>query len=200
MIRNSESEKAKYLIYFLLDKKQIVYIGESQIGIARIFQHRTDKKFDDYIYISEREFPFLKNYYFRRYYERRWIIKFKNPKYNLEKITVPTLNEFLVKMYLWAENPQPEWAKPLTKFNHFFARKLEGKSKRGKVFYTDNQYSKVHSIIDINKILYIKQNLGIGYITTKELAFKFLANEKPKKSLGLRYTRKFNHRKETITN
>ena len=190
MIRNSESEKAKYLIYFLLDKKQIVYIGESQIGIARIFQHRTDKKFDDYIYISERELPFLKNYYFRRYYERRWIIKFNNPKYNLEKITVPTLNEFLVKMYLWAENPQPEWAKPLTKFNHFFARKLEGKSKRGKVFYTDNQYSKVHSILDIAKVLYINN----------ELAFKFLANEKPKKSLGLRYTRKFNHRKEAITN
>ena len=103
---------------------------------------------------------------------------------------MPTLNEFLIKMYLWAENPQPEWVRPLTKFNHFFARKLEGKSKRGKAFYTDNQYSKVHSIIDINKILYIKD----------ELAFKFLANEKPKKSLGLRYTRKFNHRKETITN
>ena len=190
MIRNSESKRAKYLIYFLLDKKQIVYVGESQIGIPRIFQHRATKKFDDYIYVCEKQLPFLKNYYFRRYYERRWIIKFKNPKYNLEKITVPTLNEFLVKMYLWAENPQPEWAKPLTKFNHFFARKLEGKSKRGKVFYTDNQYSKVHSIIDINKILYIKD----------ELAFKFLANEKPKKSLGLRYTRKFNHRKETITN
>jgi len=190
MIRNSESKRAKYLIYFLLDKKQIVYVGESQIGIPRIFQHRATKKFDDYIYVCEKQLPFLKNYYFRRYYERRWIIKFKNPKYNLEKITVPTLNEFLVKMYLWAENPQTEWVKPLTKFNHFFARKLEGKSKRGKAFYTDNQYSKVHSIIDINKILYIKD----------ELAFKFLANEKPKKSLGLRYTRKFNHRKETITN
>jgi hypothetical protein len=190
MIRNSESEKAKYLIYFLLDKKQIVYVGESQIGIARIFQHRTDKDFDDYIYISERELPFLKNYYFRRYYERRWIIKFKNPKYNLEKITVPTLNEFLVKMYLWAENPQREWVKPLTRFNNFFVRKLEGKSKRGKIFYTDNQYSKVHSTLDIAKVLYINN----------ELAFKFLANEKPKKSLRERYTRKFNHRKETITN
>ena len=117
------------------------------------------------------------------------LTRFK-PRYNFEPTKMPTLNEFLIKMYLWAENPQPEWVRPLTKFNHFFARKLEGKSKRGKVFYTDNQYSKVHSIIDINKILYIKD----------ELAFKFLANEKPKKSLGLRYTRKFNHRKETITN
>ena len=199
MIRNSESKRAKYLIYFLLDKKQIVYVGESQIGIPRIFQHRTTKKFDDYIYVCEKQLPFLKNYYFRRYYERRWIKRFK-PKYNFEPTRLPPLNEFLIKMYLWAENPQPEWVKPLTKFNTFFARKLEGRSKNGKVFYTDNQYTKVHNILDINKVLYIKKNVGVGYIATKELAFKFLANEKPKKSLGLRYTRKFNHRKENIYN
>jgi len=190
MIRNSESKRAKYLIYFLLDKKQIVYVGESQIGIPRIFQHRATKKFDDYIYVCEKELPFLKNYYFRRYYERRWINRFK-PKYNFEPTRLPTLNEFLIKMYLWPENPQPEWVRPLAKFNTFFTRKLEGRSRSGKSnFFTDNQYSKVHSILDIAKVLYINN----------ELAFKFLANEKPKKSLGLRYTRKFNHRKEAITN
>ena len=189
MIRNSEVARAKCLIYFLLDNKKIVYVGESQIGIPRIFQHRANKKFDDYIYVCEKQLPFLKNYYFRRYYERRWIKRFK-PKYNFEPTRLPPLNEFLIKMYLWAENPQPEWVKPLTKFNTFFARKLEGRSKNGKVFYTDNQYSKVHSNLNINQILYINN----------ELAFKFLANEKPKKSLGLRYTRKFNHRKENIYN
>ena len=209
MIRNSEATRPKYLIYFLLNRKNpnskkvykedIVYGGESHIGIARIFQHRATKEFNDYVFVSEKELPFLKNYYFRRYYERRWIKKF-NPKYNLERITVPTLNEFLVKMYLWPENPQREWVKPLTKYNTFFARKLEGKSRNGKIFYTDNLYTKVHNILDITKTLYIKQPPGVGYITTKGLAFKFLANEKPKKSLGLRYTRKFNHRKEIITN
>ena len=65
------------LIYFLLDMKVIVYIGETEKEPGkRIYQH-TDKKFDDVKCISSKKLSFLKNEYFRKYYELRWINKFK---------------------------------------------------------------------------------------------------------------------------
>ena len=40
------------IIYFLIKNKKIIYIGESDIGIKRIFEHRATKDFDTAKYIS----------------------------------------------------------------------------------------------------------------------------------------------------
>ena len=104
------------LIYFLIYMKVIVYIGETEKEPGkRIYQH-TDKKFDDVKCISSKKLSFLKNEYFRKYYELRWINKFK-PKYNKQNTKAPTLNNFICKMFLWFENPNHQFITPLTDYN-----------------------------------------------------------------------------------
>ena len=62
------------VIYFLLQDNEIVYVGSSNKGLGRIYQHIRDKKFDAYSYIvvpAENRADLENNYIFRF-----------NPKYN----------------------------------------------------------------------------------------------------------------------
>ena len=78
MIHEFKEEKEP-LIYFLCNventnckkiyKKDIVYVGETNVGFSRLFQH-TAKKHNKTMYIRRKSF---KNKYFRKYYETRLI-------------------------------------------------------------------------------------------------------------------------------
>ena len=183
------------LIYFLLDMKVIVYIGETEKEPGkRIYQH-TDKKFDDVKCISSKKLSFLKNEYFRKYYELRWINKFK-PKYNKEKTKAPSLNLFFLKIFLWFENPNPHWLVPLSMNSPFMQKQHqrwlpEHKNKNsGKLYWVMNQYSRIWKDIDLKKKLYIdNQN-----------PFKFLINEKMKPSLAGKLRKQFVPRQEKLHN
>ena len=183
------------LIYFLFDRNKIVYIGETETEFGkRIYQHK-DKKFDVVKCISSKKLSFLKNKYFRKYYELRWINKYK-PKYNKEKPKAPSLNLFLLKMFLWFENPNPHWLVPLSTYSPFMQKKHqrwlpEHKNKNsGKLYWVMYQYSKVWKDLDLKKKIYIdNQN-----------TFKFLLNEKMKFSMAGKLRKKFTPRKERLHN
>lgn len=61
-------------IYFLLNKNDVVYVGQTKKGIVRPLSHRYDKIFDTikFIYCEENELDYL---------EDKYILKYK-PKYN----------------------------------------------------------------------------------------------------------------------
>ena len=160
------------IIYFLIKNKKIIYIGESEIGIKRIFEHRASKKFDSAKYISSNNLKFLENNLFRKYYEAR-LIKFFKPKENKSgEYGSPPLNIFLIKMFLWKENPVADFIRPISKSTDFMNLKfLETKIKNTNKFKkVYNSYTQVWKQLNFNKRLYIdKQN-----------AFKYLAYEKYK--------------------
>lgn len=159
------------IIYFLIKNKKIIYIGESEIGIKRIFEHRASKKFDYAKYISSNNLKFLENSLFRKYYEARLINYFK-PKLNNGSYGCSPLNIFLIKMFLWKENPVADFIRPIsmsTDFMNlrFLETKIKNTNKFKKVY---NSYTQVWKQLNFNKRLYIdKQN-----------AFKYLAYEKYK--------------------
>ena len=165
------------LIYFLFDKKKLVYIGETEVEYGkRINQHKKDKKFDykNVKCISSKKLSFLNIKYFRKYYELRLINRFK-PKYNEQKTKAPSLNDFICKIFLFNENPNPQFITPLTSYNQIiykgkYKKYLEYKNKRRNKKCL-NQYTKVWDNLDINKKLYINN----------QNAFKFLTNEILKK-------------------
>tara|TARA_R100000656_G_scaffold13761_1_gene13987 strand:+ start:168 stop:749 length:582 start_codon:yes stop_codon:yes gene_type:complete len=181
------------LIYFLFYMGVIVYIGETEKEPGkRIYQH-TDKKFNDVKCISSKKLGFHKNKYFRKYYELRLINRFK-PKYNKETTKAPSLNLFFLKMFLWFENPNPQWIVPLSVYSPFMISKykkfLEHIYNPKKSRWVINDYTKVWNNIDINKNLYIdNQN-----------PFKFLINEKMKPSMAGKLRKKFTPRKEKLHN
>ena len=183
------------LIYFLFNKNKIVYIGETEKENGKRIYNHTDKKFDknNVKCISSKKLSFLNNKYFRRYYELRWINKFK-PKYNKEKTKAPSLNLFFLKMFLWFENPNPQWIVPLSAYSPFMINKykdfLEHIYNPRKSRWVINGYTKVWKNININKKLYIdNQN-----------PFKFLFNEEMKPSLTGKLRKKFTPRKEILHN
>ena len=188
----------KPLIYFLFDKEKLVYIGETKVEYGkRINQHKKDKKFDykNVKCISSKKLNFLNHEYFRKYYELRLINKFKSmvKKYNKQTTKAPTLNDFICKMFLWYENPNPIFITPLTNYNQInykgkFNKYLEYKTRKGRIKKVLNQYTNVWKDLDINKKLYIDgQN-----------AFKFLINETIKQKNN--YSIKFTPRKERLHN
>jgi len=180
------------LIYFLIYMKVIVYIGETEKEPGkRIYQH-TDKKFDDVKCISSKKLSFLKNEYFRKYYELRWINKFK-PKYNKQNTKAPTLNNFICKMFLWFENPNHQFITPLTDYNQIiykgkYNKFLEYKDRKGRTKKFPNKYTKVWDGLDLTKKLYINN----------QNAFKFLSNETIK--LSKQYSKQFTPRQEKLHN
>jgi len=194
------------LIYFLCDveninckkiyKKDIVYVGETRVGFSRLFQH-TAKKHNKTMYIRRESFN---NKYFRKYYEARLIKKF-NPKYNQKINTPPSLNLFLLKVFLWFENPNPFFMNLLSKKSPF----MEPANSTGKYWllhiyshlpvkdrekWVINKYTRVWETVDLNKKLYIdNQN-----------PFKFLINEEMKPSLTGKLRKEFTQRKEKMHN
>jgi len=197
------------LIYFLLDenikdpdkvyKKDIVYVGQTETELGRRPMSHTHIKKSSYVRkISSIKFKFLTNEYFRKYYELRCINKFPNKNNDQTKIA-PTLNLFLLKMFLFFENPNPLWINPLTKHCEFKRAKnsegiywlehrppLANKSK-----WVINSYTRVWETVDLSKKLYIdNQN-----------AFEFLINEEMKTPLKEGKLRKiFTPRKEKMHN
>ena len=138
MVKKINIEKEP-LIYFLFNKKKLVYIGETKVENGkRINQHKKDKKFDENNVkcITSKKLSFLKNEYFRKYYELRLINRFK-PKYNKQRTKAPTLNNFICKMFLWFENPNHQFINPLTAYNQIinkgkYNKFLEYKDRRGR--------------------------------------------------------------------
>lgn len=79
-----------YSIYFLLDKKQVVYIGCTMAPDRRINEHKLQgKKFDSSRVIKSGDF------YTARRYENRWISRFR-PKYNLKGLNLKEDQEVVV--------------------------------------------------------------------------------------------------------
>lgn len=179
------------LIYFLFYMNIIVYIGETAKELGkRIHQHKKDKKYDNVKYISSKKLSFLKNEYFRKYYELRLINRF-NPKYNKQRTKAPTLNNFICKMFLWFENPNHQFITPLTDYNQIiykgkYNKFLEYKDRKGRNKKFPNKYTKVWDDLDLTKKLYINN----------QNAFKFLSNETIK--LSKQYSKQFTPRKERL--
>lgn len=61
-------------VYFLFSDAELVYVGSTRRGVARVYQHINDKKFDSYslLEVAEKNLESVENAY---------ILKF-NPKYN----------------------------------------------------------------------------------------------------------------------
>ena len=196
--------KKEPMIYFLLDnkeknynkvyKKDILYAGETGTELGKRPVSHKDKKFDVVKGISSTTFKFLNNKYFRKYYELRCINKFAPTKYNRTKNRASTLNFFLLKMFLWFENPNSQWINPFARQCPFMQNKnkkwLEHIYNPRKSRWVINGYTRVWENLDLTKPLYIdNQN-----------AFKFLANEKVKASVGSKLRKVFTPRKETMHN
>lgn len=180
-------------IYFVFHKKskKIIYIGESQNGRSRVQLRRFDDKLCEVKVITSKKIKCLNNYYFRRYYEARWIYKFK-PEYNGGKdnkiTTPPSLNLFLMKMYLWNENPQTDWIVPFSQNCPFKCKFLNHTQKKNKYIY--NGYSKVWNEIDLSKKLFINN----------VKAFDYILNNKIEKTLGTKTRKTFRTRIEKLHN
>ena len=182
--------KKEPLIYFLLDeniknpnkvyKKDILYTGQTKTELGKRPMSHAIRKSHFVRKISSTKFKFLNNKYFREYYELRCINKFPN-KNNDQKKIAPSLNLFLLKMFLWFENPNPLWINPFTTYSEFMREKnsegiywlehrppLVNKSK-----WVINGYTRVWETLDLNKKLYIDN----------QDAFKFLINEEMKPAL-----------------
>jgi hypothetical protein len=198
------------LLYFLLDeniknpnkiyKKDVVYIGKTKSELGkRPISHVNIKKSSSVRKISSIVFKFLINEYFREYYEMRWINKIKPKENKITNYKIPSLNKFLLKMFLHFENPNPLWINPLTDHCEFMRDKtvdglywlehrppLANKSK-----WVINGYTRVWETVDLNKKLYIDN----------QDAFKFLINEEMKTPLKDGKLRKvFTPRKEKLHN
>lgn len=176
-------------IYFLIDKKNnnILYIGETGSGIPRIRTHRFAKPQDIITkVISSDKIKCLDNYYFRKYYEARWIYKYK-PTGNRQITKPDSLNWFLIKMFLRGENPTPDWINPLSSNKPFLAKFLFNKKNNKYIF---NQYSKVWTNVDMTRTLRIND----------ELAFKYLAKEQIKVQAANKYRNVFKQRTIEIYN
>jgi len=75
-------------IYFLIDKKTVVYVGQSQDIIQRINQH-TDKTFTSVLYIESNVKDLTK-------LETHYIVAF-DPKYNKTHYSTIMLNDYRLK-------------------------------------------------------------------------------------------------------
>ena len=182
-------ELKEVYIYFVINKKskKIIYIGESQNGRSRVHSRRFDDKICDIKVITSKKIKCLDNFYFRRYYEARWIYKFK-PEYNLQINTPPSLNLFLMKMFLWNENPQRDWIVPFSQNCPFKCKFLSHTQKTNK--YIFNGYSKVWNEIDLDKKLFINN----------EKAFDYILNNKIEKTLKEKTRKTFRTRTERLHN
>ena len=181
-------ELEEVYIYFVINKKskKIVYIGESENGRTRVQSYRFDKKVCDIKVIKSNKIKCLNNYYFRRYYEARWIYKFK-PEYNRQIITPPTLNYFLIKMFYGM--------KPSTKLDSTFHKIVHSSvsfylTHKNKNKYIYNGYTKVWDQVDTNKKLFING----------EKAFDYILNNKIEKTLGTKTRKTFRTRTEKLHN
>ena len=182
-------ELKEVFIYFVICKKskKIFYIGESQNGRSRVQLRRFDDKTCDVKVITSKKIKCLNNFYFRRYYEARWIYKFK-PEYNLQINTPPTLNYFLIKMFLWNENPQSNWIVPFSQNCPFKCKFLPHTQKHNRYIY--NGYTKIWDQVDTNKKLFINN----------EKAFDYILNNKIEKTLGTKTRKTFKTRTEKLHN
>jgi len=78
-------------VYFLIENKTIVYIGQSVNIISRIASHLENKKFDYYSFIE------IKNEHQRMKREREYIYLYR-PKYNKEIFVNPPEKSQRVEM------------------------------------------------------------------------------------------------------
>ena len=159
-------------IYALYNKNELVYVGESTDINTRAPHHRYDQPKKDFnswkIISTTEELPFLNDATFRLYYED-CCIKWLKPKYQ-EKVwkdkRIP-LNLWLMKRYLWNQNPNPDILSLLShkkKPNEFFWEKMKGyyvefptggvrKRKNNRI--RKNEYTRVWETLDLSKKLYI---------------------------------------------
>ena len=182
-------ELEEVYIYFVINKKfkKIIYIGQTENGRTRVHSYRFDSKVCDVKVITSKKIKCLNNSYFRKYYEARWIYKFK-PEYNKQINTPPSLNLFLMKMFLWNENPQTDWIVPFSQNCPFKCKFLNHTQKTNK--YIFNGYSKVWNEIDLDKKLFINN----------QKAFDYILNNKIEKTLSKKTRKTFRTRTERLHN
>lgn len=62
------AKQVKSIVYFLLEKDEVVYVGQSKTGLERPYSHR-DKSFDSVAYIEckEEDLDKLESFYIRKY-------------------------------------------------------------------------------------------------------------------------------------
>lgn len=80
-------------IYFLLFKKEVVYVGKTMMGLSRVYSHKTDKEFDEVYGIlceDEEELDYYEGYYILKYM----------PKYNKNYLTpyIMTVSQAVTKI------------------------------------------------------------------------------------------------------
>jgi hypothetical protein len=77
------SNYPKAFVYALLDEKEIVYIGKTTSGIARVYSHTSKKEFNEYAIMDWSLFCENEKYFIAhiKEYESLLIMLF-NPKYN----------------------------------------------------------------------------------------------------------------------
>mgnify|MGYP000748718497 CR=1 FL=1 len=90
-------------IYFYLHAGKVVYVGEGINVYKRAFEDQktkiADTPIDEIRLITEEKLSWLSDERYRRYYEARWIYKYKDTVKNKQKIKPPSLGHFLEKMF-----------------------------------------------------------------------------------------------------
>lgn len=100
----------KVFIYFLLQHKEVVYVGQTNLGLRRVYSHYKDKQFDR-IYViecNENQLDYFEDLYIIKYkpvynYQPNMIYRYSlkktlhnlKEKYPNQKITTPRLKKML---------------------------------------------------------------------------------------------------------
>lgn len=131
----------KTFVYFLIDKKDVVYVGQTTIGLSRVYTHYKDKTFTE-IYVIECESDELDEL------ENKYIIKYK-PKYNLKLNTKLTYTYGRV-VKLFNER--------MTATNRFTKHKLCKLITYFGIVPINFKNEMYLSVNDVNKLLNIKED------------------------------------------
>ena len=172
-------------IYFYLHNNIVIYIGEGVNVFKRanvdIEKKIGNQKFDEIKYITEDTFYWLSDERFRKYYETRWIYKFKDTVVNVNKHRPPTLGHFLEKMFLWDHCPESQWLSPTTTRRDFAYQNTFKDRSRWHVKGTNwapNFYPKTWlQNLDYNKPLYVDGKSAFKFLV--KLNFRYEDIKKP---------------------
>jgi len=179
-------------IYFYLYKNIVIYIGEGVNVFKRanedIEKKIGDKKFDEIRYITEDTFYWLSDERFRKYYEYRWIYRFKDTVVNTNKHKTPTLGHFLEKMFLWDHCPEAAWLSPTTTRRDFAYQNTFKDRSRWHVKGTNwapNLYPKTwEQGLNYNKPLFVDGESAFKFLVKPNFRYEDVRKPMSKKFKG----------------
>jgi len=174
-------------IYFYLYAGKVVYVGEGINVYKRAFEDQktkiADTPIDEIRLITEEKLPWLSDERYRRYYEARWIYKYKDTVKNKQKIKPPSLGHFLEKMFLWPICPESAFLAPTSTrrdfaFNNYF-KDLSRWHKKGTNWIRNNYPRTWEQGLNYTAPLYVNDNLAFN-----NLVIPFFKFEDVKKPVG----------------